>query len=350
MFQTKSPFLLGIRKQMRAMNYSDKTIDAYLLRIRGFIRFHKNKHPDEMGADECGQYLSYLATVKNVTANTQKQALCALIWMYKHHLQKDIGHINGIQFASKPQRLPVVLTKSETAAVLTNIKRDGFTITLIANLLYGAGLRISECLRLRIKDIDFEYQTITVRSGKGNKDRTTLLPASLIEPIKRQVKHARWSYEKDRKKQIGVTLPFALARKYKSAPFDWPWYYLFPAVGHAVDQETGEVKRHHIYQTTPQKAIKAAVRRARITKPATAHTLRHSFATHMLQDGNDIRRVQELLGHRDLNTTMIYTHVLENNGKAVASPLETLNSTGQANSYTHLRAICTQPPGNKRAF
>ncbi|TVO75100.1 integron integrase [Sedimenticola selenatireducens] len=340
MFQTKSPFLIGIRNQMRAMNYSDKTSDAYLLRIRGFIRFHHNKHPDEMGADECGQYLSYLATVKNVTASTQKQALCALVWMYKHHLQKDIGYINGVNYATKPKRLPVVLTKTETANVLNNMKREGFTNWLIANLLYGAGLRISECLRLRIKDIDFEYQTITVRSGKGNKDRTTLLPASLIQPIKRQMQQAEQAHEKDTKKGIGVTLPFALARKYKSAPHDWGWYYLFPAIGYAVDKETGEQKRHHVYQTTPQKAIKSAVRRSKITKPATAHTLRHSFATHMLQDGNDIRRVQELLGHKDLNTTMIYTHVLENNGKAITSPLETLSSASTINrapSYVHLR-------------
>lgn len=339
MFNTHSPFLIGIRNQMRAMNYSENTVDAYLLRIKQFIRFHSNQHPENMGADECGQFLSYLATVKNVTANTQKQALCALIWMYKHHLQTDIGYINGVQFATKPKKLPVVLTKKEIASLLQHIQTEGFTITLIVKLLYGSGLRISECLRLRIKDIDFDYLTITVRSGKGNKDRVTILDEGLIEPIKKQMQRARWQHEKDKRQQIGVTLPFALARKYRSAPFDWPWYYLFPASGHCTDKEIGELKRNHIYPTTPQKAIKRAVRRSGITKPATAHTLRHSFATHLLQDGIDIRKVQALLGHKDLNTTMIYTHVLENNGRAVTSPLNTLNNKPTTNSYTHLKAI-----------
>jgi integron integrase len=338
MYKTHSKFLNEIMLGMSAGNYSQNTADSYARWIASFIRYHGMRHPSEMGAEECGEFLSYLAVDRNVSVSTQKQALCALVYLYKKHLGVEIGHINGLRFATKQKKLPVVLSRAEVQAVLNELYKDR-TYWLIGALLYGSGLRISECLRLRIQDIDFDYVSITVRSGKGNKDRTTTLPRQLIDSIKKQMQRAKWDHMQDVSKGIGVTLPDALARKYPSAPTEWKWYYLFPSLQQCIDKQTGEIKRHHIYPTTPQRAIREAVKRAGITKKASAHTFRHSFATHLLEAGADIRTVQQQLGHTDVNTTMVYVHVLESTGKVVNSPFDTLDDPIPPRSYSHLRAL-----------
>lgn len=325
MIRTKSKFLQDFMHDMRARNYSQDTIDSYTRRVAGYIRFHGMRHPAQMAAPECGQYLSHLATSRNVSASTQKQALCALAYLYNKHLGQKLGRIPGYNQAQKPRRTPVVMTKAEVSATLKNLENDK-TIWLMAAIMYGSGLRISECARLRIQDIDFQSLSITVHGGKGDKDRTVTLSKNLIEPIKKQMQRARWVHQHDQAKGIGATLPNALATKYPAAPHEWNWFYLFPSGQHCADQATGEIKRHHIYKTTPQRAIKTAIRRAGITKKATAHTLRHSFATHMLLDGADIRSVQQQLGHSHINTTMIYIHIIENSGRAIASPFDTLDN------------------------
>jgi integron integrase len=290
--------------------------------IKRFIFFHGKRHPAAMGEAEINQFLTDLAVSKKVSASTQNQALSALLFLYQHVLNQPIGWVNAAVRAKKPGRLPVVLTKQEVKAVLGLM--DGVP-KLVASLLYGAGLRLRECLSLRVKDIDFTYNQIVVRDGKGQKDRITLLPATVKEPLVAHLQQVRQVHLQDLRAGAGrVQLPDALARKYPNADREWGWQWVSPAPTRYFDAQARIERRHHLHETVVQKAMRQAVQRAGIAKPATPHTLRHSFATHLLEDGYDIRTVQELLGHKDLNTTMIYTHVLNRGGRGVRSPADLL--------------------------
>ena len=317
----QSPRLLDrVREVARLKHFSLKTERSYLFYIRNFLLFHNKRHPREMGVSEIRAYLSYLATEKNVAASTQNVALNALLFLYQNVLEVSLPYINDIERAQRPTRVPVVFTRSEAKAILDNL--SGFHL-LATSLLYGAGLRISECLRLRVKDVDFGYKQIVVRDGKGKKDRVTLLPDVTIDPLKLQLDKARAVHQQDLAEGYGeVELPYALARKYPNAAREWGWQYVFPAAKRSVDPRSGIRRRHHILERTLQRAVKQAMHRANITKHGSCHTFRHSFATHLLEDGYDIRTVQELLGHKDVKTTMIYTHVLNRGGKGVRSPLD----------------------------
>jgi integron integrase len=273
-----------------------------------------------MGAAEISRFLCYLARERNTSASTQNQALSALLFLYREVLDKPIDRVDGIERAKKSQRLPVVFTREEAKAVLNHIRSE---MWLMASLLYGSGLRLMECVRLRVKDVDFSQSQIIVREGKGNKDRITMLPESLINPLQRQLERVKAIHEMDVREGFGrVYLPLALARKYPEANREWYWQYVFPASKRSIDPGSGRIQRHHISETALQKAVKEAIRRAGINKPGSCHTLRHSFATRLLENGYDVRTIQELLGHADLQTTMIYTHVLNKGGKGVRSPLD----------------------------
>ena len=309
-----------VRQEIRTRHYSIRTEAAYVHWIKQFILFHNKRHPAEMGEREVSAFLSHLAVKRHIAAATQNQALSAILFLYNHVLQQPLERLDGVTRAKSPSRVPLVFTRDEVQAVLAQL--DGQT-WLMAGLLYGAGLRLMECLRLRVKDLDFGYKQIIVRDGKGAKDRVTLLPDSLIAPLQRHLAKIRAQHQQDLKQGYGaVYLPFALERKYPAANREWGWQYIFPAMKRSVDPRTGAVRRHHVDEQVLQKAMKAAIRSADISKPGSCHTLRHSFATHLLEDGYDIRTVQELLGHKDVRTTMIYTHVLNRGGKAVRSPLE----------------------------
>ena len=277
-----------------------------------------------MAEPEIGRFLSSLATDGHVSASTQNQAFNALLFLYSEVLRKKIELIEGVIRAKRPHRLPVVLTKDEVKKV---IDRMSGAPRLMAILLYGAGLRLMECCRLRVKDIDFSRNEIVVRGGKGDKDRHTMLPTAIKDTLFRHMEAARSQHQQDIKKGLGrVALPNALERKYPNAGREWAWQWVFPASNHYTDRVTGEKRRHHLHESVLQKAIKEAVLKAGITKPASPHTFRHSFATHLLEDGYDIRTVQELLGHRDVSTTMVYTHVLNRGGRGVRSPADSLGS------------------------
>ena len=273
-----------------------------------------------MGASEISRFLSYLAKERNVSASTQNQALSALLFLYREVLDKPIDWIDDVERAKKPQRLPVVFTKAEARAVLNQLREE---MWLMGNLLYGSGMRLMEAVRLRVKDVDFAQKQITVREGKGNKDRVTVLPGKIIVTLQQHLERVKAIHEMDIREGYGrVYLPFALARKYPNANREWCWQYVFPASKRSVDPRSGQIQRHHISETALQKAVKAAIRRAGINKPGSCHTLRHSFATRLLEKGYDIRTIQELLGHVDLQTTMIYTHVLNKGGRGVESPVD----------------------------
>jgi integron integrase len=307
---------------MRARHLSPKTEEAYIGWIRRFIFFHGKRHPAEMGEAGIGRFLSSLASDSHVAASTQNQALSALLFLYHQVLEKKIGLIQGVVRAKRPRRLPVVLTKEEVRRVLSCMTG---TPWLMAALLYGAGLRVMECCRLRVKDIDFSRNQIVVRAGKGDKDRYTVLPTAVKEPLFRHLQAVRRQYDEDLKKGLGrVVLPNALDRKYPNAGKAWAWQWVFPATSHYTDRVTGEKRRHHLHESVLQRAVGQAVLKAGIAKPASCHSLRHSFATHLLEDRYDIRTVQELLGHRDVTTTMIYTHVLNRVGRGVRSPADEL--------------------------
>ena len=319
--QTQKPKLLDqVRAIIRRKHYSIRTEQAYVDWIKRYIFFHGKRHPLEMDEREVEQFLNHLAVDKKVAASTQNQALSALIFLYREVLEKEIGWMDNLERAKLPQRLPVVLTETEARDVLAHLDGRNW---LMASLLYGAGLRLMECLRLRVKDIDFEYGQITVRDGKGNKDRVTMLPLASAELLKRQLEKTRVLHEQDIAAGFGeVYLPYALERKYKNAAREWGWQYVFPAAKRSIDPRSQKVRRHHADEKSLQRAVKNAVRAAKISKPATCHTFRHSFATHLLRNGYDIRTVQDLLGHKDVSTTMIYTHVLNRGGKGVLSPLD----------------------------
>lgn len=317
---SQPPLLEQVRAAIRLRHYSIRTEEAYLRTIRRFILYHKKRHPREMGVDEIRQYLSHLATDENVAAATQNVALAAILFLYREVLSVELPLLEGVERAKRPQRIPVVMTTDEVMRVLAHLAG---THHLMASLLYGAGLRLMECVRLRVKDVDFDYRQIIVRDGKGEKDRRTILPRPLAEPLQRHLARIRLQHEEDVRLGCGgVYLPYALERKYPSAATDWVWQYVFPAAKLSVDPRTGERRRHHAYEDRLQKAVKRAIRDAGVQKRASCHTLRHSFATHLLEAGYDIRTIQELLGHADVSTTMIYTHVLNRGGQGVKSPLE----------------------------
>jgi integron integrase len=316
----QSALLTEVRAAIRLRHYSIRTEEAYLNIIRRFILYHDKRHPQAMGAAEIRQYLSHLATHQQVAASTQNVALAALLFLYREVLGIELPLIENVERAKRPQRIPVILSKDEVKRVLAQLAG---THHLMASLLYGAGLRLMECVRLRIKDIDFEYCQINVRDGKGEKDRRTILPAPLVETLQNHLARVRLQHQEDNRQGHGaVHLPYALERKYPNAAIDWVWQYVFPASKLSFDPRAKVLRRHHASEDRLQKAVKEAVKRAGIEKRASCHTLRHSFATHLLEAGYDIRTIQELLGHADISTTMIYTHVLNKGGRAVKSPLE----------------------------
>ena len=318
--QQQSPLLERVRQHIRLKHYSIRTEEAYLHTIKRFILFHHKQHPKDLGAVEIRQYLSYLANEGKVSASTQNQALSALLFLYREVLEIELPFIDGIERAKRPVRVPIVLTREEVKRVLVNLHGIHH---LMASLLYGAGLRLMECVRLRVKDIDFGYRQITVRDGKGEKDRRTVLPNQLIPLLQHQLARVRDLHQKDLRQGYGcVYLPYALERKYKGASSELAWQWVFPAEKLSVDPRSGQVRRHHASEDMLQKAVRKAVGQATLTKRASCHTLRHSFATHMLEAGYDIRTIQELLGHNSVQTTQIYTHVLSRGGHGVKSPLD----------------------------
>lgn len=318
-----APKLLDqVRDRIRVKHYSIRTETQYLHWIKRFILYHDKRHPRDMGADEVGAFLTHLATAGQVSASTQNQALSALLFLYREILDVELPWLNEVVRAKKPQRLPTVLSKSEVGRILERL--DG-TYGLMGRLLYGTGMRLMECCRLRVKDIDFDRGEILIRDGKGAKDRVTMLPDSLVQPLREHLAKRRLVYQDDADKGLAeVFLPDALARKYPNAPTEWGWQYIFCSGSYSVDPRSGRTRRHHIDEKLLQRAVKRAVIASGIAKPATPHTFRHSFATHLLESGYDIRTVQELLGHSDVSTTMIYTHVLNKGGRGVSSPLDTL--------------------------
>ena len=317
----KKPKLLDqVRQVIRVKHYSLRTEESYINWIKRFIFFHNKKHPIEMGEKEIGQFITHLAKNKKVSASTQNQALCAIVFLYKNVLQKDLNNTISIYWSKRPKKLPVVLSKSEVAEVLNNLKG---THWLIGMLLYGAGLRLSEALLLRVKDIDFSYNQIFVRDSKGEKDRITMLPQRVIPSLKKHLNRVEKIHLEDLKNGYGsVFLPNALERKYPKAKYEFGWQYIFPATRISIDPVSGASRRHHLYDTVIQKAVKQAIRNAGIVKSASCHTFRHSFATHLLESGYDIRTIQELLGHKNLETTMVYTHVVKQGGMGVISPAD----------------------------
>jgi integron integrase len=309
-----------LRDAIRLRHYSIRTEETYVSWATQFIIFHNKRHPIEMSMPEINAFLTHLAVERKVAASTQNQALSAILFLYRNVLDLElIGNLDAVR-AKHPIHIPVVLTKDETRQVIDLV--SGLQ-QLMVRLLYGSGLRLMECIRLRVKDVDFEYRQITVRDGKGEKDRVTLLPASVIEPMQRHLRHVKLTHEDDLAEDFGaVYLPYALAKKYPHAAQDWVWQYVFPALERSIDPRDGIERRHHADESGLQKAVAAAAKKSGIPKRITCHTFRHCFATHLLEAGYDIRTVQELLGHKDVSTTMIYTHVLKQGGLAVRSPLD----------------------------
>jgi integron integrase len=309
-----------VRAELRARHYSARTEKAYVGWIRRFVLFHGRRPPELLGSAEVTAYLTHLALAGHVSAATQNQAFNALVYLFREVLSRELPGLAEIPRAKQPLRLPLVLAREEVQAVLRELHG---TPALMCALMYGSGLRLLECCRLRVKDVDFLRCELTVRDGKGRKDRLTMLPARLAPVLRRHLERVALQHRHDLEGDAGhVALPRALARKYPHASRDWPWQWVFPATRIHVDAATGERRRHHIHESLLQRVFAAAVRAAALTKPATCHTLRHSFATHLLESGYDIRTIQELLGHSDVSTTMVYTHVLNRGGRGVRSPLD----------------------------
>ncbi len=316
----KLRLLEQVRDKIRLKHYSYRTEQQYLSWIRRFILHNGKRHPREMSGREVEQFLSHLATDRQVSASTQNQALSAILFLYRQVLEIELPWLENVVHARRASRIPVVLSPKETTALLDHI--DG-TYRIVAQLMYGSGLRLMETLRLRVKDIDFTYAQIVVRDGKGKKDRVTVLPESVIRPLKLHLRLVREQHETAvRRGCAGVELPFALARKYPKAHIEWGWQYVFPAARPSRDPRSNTVRRHHLHETGVQRAIRRAARAASIAKPVGPHTLRHCFATHLLERGYDIRTVQELMGHADVRTTQIYTHVMRKGASGVKSPLD----------------------------
>ncbi|MGI9273659.1 MAG: integron integrase [Endozoicomonas sp.] len=310
-----------VREKLRVKHYSYRTEESYCHWIRAFIRFHKYRHPLEMGETEVTEFLTWLAVQRQVAANTQNLAFSSVAFLYREVLGKPLENINAVR-AKSPQKLPVVFTREEVSSIMAQLRNP---VLLMVQLLYGAGLRLMEVLRLRIKDVDFSHHCIIVRDGKGKKDRVTILPENIIPTLHEQFRQVNHYYQMDKDKgQHEVWMPDALARKYPSEAVSLHWQYVFPAVKTSIDPRSGKYRRHHYSDAALHKQVKQAIIKADIAKQASCHTFRHSFATHLLEDGYDIRTVQELLGHKDLRTTQIYTHVLNKGGNAVRSPLSRL--------------------------
>jgi integron integrase len=309
-----------VRNQLRTLHYSYRTEQQYLFWVRRFVLFHGKRHPADMAAAEIEAFLTHLAVDRQVSASTQNQALAALLFLYQKVLQVELPWLDGIVRAKLSRHLPVVLTPVEARDVLSQLQGEYW---LIGGLLYGAGLRLREALTLRVKDVQFEYRQLIVRSGKGGKDRSAILPDALVAPLQQHLVKVKADHEvATQGGYAGVELPYALERKYPNAHLQWGWQYVFPAKRPSRDPRSGAWRRHHVYPETVQRRVKDAVKAAGIAKPASCHTFRHSFATHLLERGYDIRTVQELLGHKDLKTTQIYTHVIRRGANAVQSPLD----------------------------
>ncbi len=309
-----------VRDVLRAKHYSYRTEQSYVDWIKRFIIFHGRRHPQELGTEEVETYIAYLANQRKVSASTQNQALSAISFMYKYVLKTEMALPFASIRANRPKRLPTVLSHQEALAV---ISRMSGVPQVVAKLLYGSGLRITECLRLRVKDLDFANSQIFVRDGKGENDRVTILPEALIPVLKKQLEAVQVLHQTDLREGFGeVSLPYALAKKYPNAPKEFGWQFIFPASNRSIDPYSRRTRRHHLDVSVIQKAVRNAARLAKIPKPVSPHTFRHSFATHLLENGYDIRTVQELLGHKDVKTTMIYTHVLQRGAAAVRSPLD----------------------------
>jgi len=319
---SKIKLLDQVRNSLITRHYSIRTEEAYLHWIRNFILFHNKKHPIDLNEKHISEYLSYLAVQKNVAASTQNQAMSAILYLYREVLKTNLDDLPEIKCAKKPAKLPLVFSKNEIKLLFLVIDEK---YRLMAGLLYGSGLRLMECLRLRIKDIDFDYKQIQVRDGKGSKDRITTMPQSIISALKTHLERVKHIHKNDLQEGYGgVYLPFALQRKYPNANKEWGWQYVFPSEKRSIDPRSDLERRHHLDEAVLQRAVKKAIRKAHINKPGSCHTLRHSFATHLLEDGYDIRTVQELLGHNDVRTTMIYTHVLKKGGLVVKSPFDSV--------------------------
>ena len=311
-----------VRMAVRVRHYSERTAEAYVMWARRYILFHGKKHPGAMGAEEVNAFLTHLAVEQNVSASTQNQALSALLFLYRHVLDDPLPWLNEIVRAGRRRRLPEVMTGEEVALVMSYL--DG-TAHLVVQLLYGAGLRLLECLQLRVKDLDFARHEIHVRDPKGKHDRKTMLARAVVPALQAHLERVRRLHEMDRRSGFGaVVMPYALARKYPMAEVDWRWQWVFPARTRYVDRKGETERRHHVHESAIQRAVHQAHLRSGLTKRVTCHTFRHSFATHLLERGQDIRTVQELLGHRDVATTMIYTHVLQLGARGVRSPLDPL--------------------------
>jgi integron integrase len=320
--QPPQPRLLDqLREALRARHYSKRTEQAYCLWVERYIRFHKMRHPAEMTEPEINAFLTHLAVDLHVSASTQTQALSAVLFLYRWVIGYEIGDL-GLVRAKQSRRLPVVMTRDEVRSVLAEMDGDTW---LMASLMYGTGLRLNECLHLRVQDIDFGRGEVLVRNGKGGKDRVTVLPQSLVPPLKQHLLRVRALHQRDVAQGWGsVPVPSALDRKYPKAPTSWEWQWVFPQERRWTDLKTGRQGRHHVHETILQRAVKVAVRRAGIPKHVGCHTFRHSFATHLLESGYDIRTIQELLGHKSVTTTMVYTHVLNRGGQGVRSPMDAL--------------------------
>lgn len=320
--KSKPKLIEEVKNYLRLKHYSIRTEEAYVNWIKRFVIYHNKRHPIEMGDKEIREYLTKLAVEDKVAASTQNQALCAIIFLYKEVLKKKVGELEDMVWSKKPKKLPVVFSKDEVKSVLNNLEGTDW---IISNMLYGAGLRLIECLRLRIQDIDFSFNQINVRNGKGDKDRITILPEIVKPALKEKIKNVELQHKEDLKKGYGkVYLPFALERKYPNANKKIGWQYLFPADKLSEDPRGNLIRRHHIGESAIQKAVKTAIGKAGIRKNAGCHTFRHSFATHLLESGTDIRTIQELLGHSSLNTTMIYTHIINKGAFGIMSPVDTL--------------------------
>ena len=320
--QKDPPRLLDlVRRAIRIRHYSQRTEKAYVGWIRRFIRHNDLRHPKEMGGKEVNDFLSHLATERKVGASTQNQALSALLFLYRNVLNVELPWLDDLVRAKKPQRIPIVLSRIEVRLLLGELAGSAW---LAASLMYGSGLRLMECMHLRIQDVSLSRRELTVRDGKGGKDRITMLPTTLREPLNKQMEASRRIHRRDLAAGAGrVALPDALARKYPGAAREWGWQWVFPATRTYREKPSGLIRRHHLHESTVQRAVKSAVHRTGLSRRACCHTLRHSFATHLLESGYDIRTIQELLGHKDISTTMVYTHVLNRGGSGVLSPLDT---------------------------